>query len=93
VNKVKEGTWKAESHWPGLADGIVDLAPMSDMVPKEVQDKVMAKKEAIIGGEKVFMGPIKDQSGAEKVAAGTAMSDPDMLGMTWFVQGVIGTTE
>lgn len=93
VNKVKDGTWKAEAHWPGLKDGIVDLAPMSDMVPKEVQDKVMAKKEAIIGGEKVFMGPIKDQGGAEKVAAGTAMSDKDMLGMTWFVHGVIGTTE
>jgi basic membrane protein A len=41
----------------------------------------------------VFVGPIKDQSGAEKVAAGAAMSDEELLGMTWFVQGVIGTTE
>ncbi len=93
VQKVKDGTWKAESSWPGLAEGIVDLAPMSDMVPKDVQEKVMAKKEAIKGGEKVFVGPISDQNGAEKVAAGAAMSDKDMLGMTWFVQGVIGTTE
>jgi basic membrane protein A len=93
VEKVKAGTWKAEATWPGLNDGIVDLAPMSDMVPQEVQDKVMAKKEAIKGGEKVFVGPVKDQEGAEKVAAGSAMSDEDLLGMTWFVQGVIGTTE
>jgi basic membrane protein A len=63
------------------------------MVPQEVQDKVMAKKAAIIAGEKVFVGPIKDQKGTEKVAAGSSMSDGDMLGMTWFVQGVIGTTE
>jgi len=93
VQKVKDGTWKAESTWPGLAEGIVDLAPMSDMVPKDVQEKVMAKREAIKGGEKVFVGPIKDQNGEEKVAAGAAMSDKDMLGMTWFVKGVIGTTE
>ena len=93
IKQVQAGTWKAGSTWPGLADGIVDLAPMSDMVPKEVQDKVMAKKAAIIAGEKVFAGPIKDQKGAEKVAAGSSMSDGDMLGMTWFVQGVIGTTE
>lgn len=93
VKKVKEGTWKAAAHWPGLSNGIVDLAPMSDMVPQEVQDKVMAKKEAIKGGEKVFVGPLKDQEGAEKVAAGAAMSDEELLGMTWFVQGVIGTTE
>ena len=93
VKKVQAGTWKAEATWPGLNDGIVDLAPMSDMVPQEVQDKVMAKKEAIKGGEKVFVGPIKDQEVAEKVAAGAAMSDEELLGMTWFVQGVIGTTE
>ncbi len=93
VEQVKAGTWKSESTWLSMADGIVDLAPMSNMVPKEVQDKVMAKKEAIIGGEKVFVGPIKDQKGAEKVAAGAAMSDEEMLGMTWFVEGVVGTTE
>ena len=93
VEKVKAGDWKAEAHWPGLDNGIVDLAPMSDMVPKDVQDKVMAKKQAIKSGEKVFVGPIKDQKGVEKVAAGSAMSDGDMLGMTWFVRGVVGTTE
>lgn len=93
VKNVQSGTWKAESSWPGLAEGIVDLAPMSDMVPKDVQEKVMAKKEAIIGGEQIFVGPIKDQKGMEKVAAGASMSDKDMLGMTWFVQGVVGTTE
>ena len=93
VKQVKAGTWKAESSWPGLADGIVDLSPMSDMVPIAVQEKVMLKKDAIIGGEKIFAGPLKDQKGVVKVAAGSALSDGDMLGMTWFVQGVVGTTE
>jgi basic membrane protein A len=93
VKQVMDGSWQSASVWPGLAEGIVDLAPISDVVPQEVRDQVMAKKEAIIAGEEVFTGPINDQSGAEKVAAGTAMTDEELLGMTWFVQGVIGTTE
>lgn len=93
VEQVQTGEWKSESIWSGLEAGVVDLAPMGAMVPKDVQDKVMAKKKAIIGGEKVFVGPIKDQGGNEKVAAGQAMADGDMLGMTWFVQGVVGTIE
>ncbi|BDD88777.1 BMP family ABC transporter substrate-binding protein [Desulfofustis limnaeus] len=93
VKQVQEGVWKSASVWPGLKEGIVDLAPISEMVPQAVRDQIMAKKEAIIGGEEVFMGPLKDQNGVEKVAAGVAMSDEEMLGMTWFVQGVVGTTE
>lgn len=93
VKQLQAGEWKSESIWSGLEAGVVDLAPMGAMVPKDVQDKVMAKKKAIIGGEKVFVGPIKDQGGNEKVAAGQAMADGDMLGMTWFVQGVVGTIE
>ena len=93
VKQVQAGEWKSESIWVGLEAGVVDLAPMGAMVPKDVQEKVMAKKQAIIGGEKVFVGPIKDQAGNEKVAAGQAMADGDMLGMTWFVEGVVGTIE
>ncbi|MCB2218303.1 BMP family ABC transporter substrate-binding protein [Desulfofustis glycolicus] len=93
VKQVMDGSWQSASVWPGLAEGTVDLAPISDVVPQEVRDQVMAKKAAIIAGEEVFTGPINDQSGAEKVAAGTAMTDEELLGMTWFVQGVIGTTE
>ncbi|MGB3211165.1 MAG: BMP family ABC transporter substrate-binding protein [Desulforhopalus sp.] len=94
VENVKEGTWKPESAWPGLAEGIVDLAPFGPMVPKEVQDKVKAEKAEIIAGKnKIFTGPIKDQSGAVKLAGGVAATDAELLGMTWFVEGVVGTTE
>ncbi len=94
VESVKNGTWKAESAWPGLAEGIVDLAPFNKMVPQELQDKVAKAKAGIISGDlKVFTGPIKDQKGAVKVAPGTVLSDKELLGMTWFVEGVVGTTK
>lgn len=93
VDEVRNGTWKPESAWPGLADGIVGLAPFGPMVPQEVQDKVAAAKAEIIGGKKVFSGPVKDQQGNIKLADGVAATDEELLGMTWFVEGVVGTTE
>ena len=93
VEQVKNGTWKAESAWPGLDEGIVDLAPFGSMVPQDLQDKVNKEKVAIAAGKKVFVGPIKDQKGAVKFADGVVAKDGELLGMTWFVQGVVGTTE
>lgn len=94
VDEVRKGTWKAESAWPGLAEGIVDLAPFGPMVPQEVKDLVNSVKADIASGKKkVFVGPIKDQKGAVKIADGVVVPDGDLLGMTWFIEGVVGTTE
>jgi basic membrane protein A len=59
-----------------------------------VQDMVRAKKDAITAGTaKVFTGPISDQSGKVRIPAGESATDEALLGMDWFVQGVVGTTE
>ncbi len=92
AQQVKDGTWKSESIWWGMDKGLVGLAPMSDKVPAEVQKLVAEKTEAIKAGTfHPFSGPIKDQDGKEKIAAGATASDPDLLGMNWFVEGVQGT--
>ncbi len=94
VEAVRNGTWKSEAAWPGMKEGIVDLAPFGAMVPEAVKTKVMAKKKEILDGKaKIFTGPIKDQAGKVRVAAGEAASDQEMLGMKYFVQGVVGTLE
>jgi basic membrane protein A len=94
VDAVRKGTWKAESSWPGLEAGIVDLAPFGDMVPLNVQQQVNDLKADIAEGKKkVFVGPIKDQNGVVKIADGVVAEDGELLGMTWFVEGVVGTTE
>ncbi|OGR17046.1 MAG: BMP family ABC transporter substrate-binding protein [Desulfobacterales bacterium GWB2_56_26] len=94
VEDVRKGTWKSEAAWPGMADGVVDLAPFGPMVPKDVQDKVNAEKAKIVAGtQKIFVGPIKDQNGEVKIADGVVATDPELLGMTWFVEGVVGTTK
>lgn len=94
VDEVRKGSWKAGAVWPGLAEGIVDLAPFGPMVPQELQDMVNgAKADIAAGKKKVFVGPVKDQKGAVKLADGVAATDEELLGMTWFVEGVVGTTE
>jgi basic membrane protein A len=94
VDAVRNGTFEPKPVWYGLDHGIVDLSPMSDMVPADVQKAVLAKKEAITAGQaKVFVGPVKDQAGKERIPAGKTADDGALLGMDYFIQGVIGTTE
>lgn len=94
VNEVQNGTWKAGSAWLGMDTGIIDLAPFGPMVPEELQERVLAKKEEIVNGSAhVFTGPIKDQSGKVRIEDGVVAEDKTLLGMTWFVEGVVGTTE
>ena len=94
VDQVKKGTWQSGSAWPGMAHGIVALAPFGDMVPADVREKVTAAEAALASGKtRVFTGPISDQAGTVKIAANTVAEDKMLLGMTWFVKGVIGTTE
>lgn len=94
IEDVRKGAWKPEAAWPGMADGVVELAPFGPMVPQDVQDKVNAEKARIVAGtQKIFVGPIKDQNGEVKIAEGVVATDPELLGMTWFVEGVVGTTK
>lgn len=94
VDNVRQKKWKNQSYWYGLEHGIVDLSPMGSMVPQKVQSRVMAKKKEIAAGKsKVFSGPINDQSGKLRIAKGAVAADKELLGMTWFVEGVIGTTQ
>ena len=52
---------------------------------------VAAKREAIASGKwDVFTGPIKDQTGAVKVPAGKALTDPELQRLNWYVEGVDG---
>lgn len=91
IGKVLDGTWETHQFWGSLEDNIVQLAPMSDLVPQEVRDEVEAARETILSGDDVFCGPINNQNGEEMVAEGECMTDEAMLGIDWLVEGVIGS--
>ncbi len=91
IEKAMDNTWKAESYWGGLEDGIIALAPLTENAPEGAKEKVEEMKEKIIKTDfDVFNGPLKDQKGLTVVKAGAMLSDQEMLGMNWFVDGVIG---
>lgn len=92
AREVKEGTWQPKSIWWGLKQDLVQLAPISDQVPADVQTLVREKTEAIKSGSlHPFAGPVKDQSGQLQVAAGSTPTDDELLSMSYFVEGVRGT--
>ncbi|MDD2569010.1 MAG: hypothetical protein PHN47_03940 [Clostridia bacterium] len=75
-----------------MSEGIVDLAPLSDLCAEGTQEAVDEAKATILSGEnKIFVGPIKDNTGKERVADGVVMTDEEMLSFDWFVEGVIGS--
>ncbi len=94
VEKVKSGAWKPESLWWGMETGIVGLAPFGPMVPEDVKAKVLDAQRKIVSKELVvFAGPVKNQKGEMAIPAGQTATDEQLLGMSWFVEGVVGGTE
>jgi simple sugar transport system substrate-binding protein len=91
TREVLEGKWKSRDIWGGIKDGMVDLAPLNPAVPKDAVELVAQKKEAIKSGKfHPFAGPVKDQKGVVKVAAGQSMSDKALGVMDYYVEGVQG---
>ncbi len=91
IKAVLAGSWKSGEVWGGIKDGMVELSPLSAAVPADIRALVAAKTEAIRAGTlHPFAGPVKDQDGKVRVAAGAVMSDGDMLGFDWYVEGVVG---
>ena len=90
VQAVLDGNWKTSSVWLGLKDGAVAMAPYGPGVTPAAAAAAGKVKAGLIDGSlNPFTGPISDQSGKLRVAAGTTMSDDEVLKMDWLVQGVV----
>jgi basic membrane protein A len=94
AQQMIDGAWSMNQYWGSWQDGVVDLSPISDIVPEDVKAVAEAEIAKFSSGEEgvtsIFTGPLLDQDGNEKVADGVAMSDEEILNMDWFVQGVQG---
>ena len=94
VSSVMKNTYKPASYWGGLETGTIALDQFGPSVDQATKDAITVKSDEMKKHTwDVFTGPIKDQSGAVKVAEGAKMSDGDMLSIDWFVEGVEGSTK
>jgi simple sugar transport system substrate-binding protein len=93
VRKVKAGTWTGDRRIAyGLKENMVVLTPLNKSVPPDVVRLFEEKKRAIIDGKlDPFAGPLKDNAGALRVAAGAALTHEQLGSINWYVDGVDGT--
>ena len=89
---VLDGTWKSTEVHGGIQEGMVKMAPLNPVVSADAAKAFNDKLQAIGSGKfHPFQGPIVDQSGAVKVAAGADMPLKDLLSMNFYVKGVDGS--
>ncbi len=94
VKSVQDGTFKPKAYWGGLETGTIMLDEYGPSVTDETKALIDAASAKIKDKSwDVFYGPVKDQSGAVKVADGEKLTDADLLSMDWFVEGVVGSTK
>ena len=83
-----DGNWKSEQIWDGLKDGILTMAPYTNM-PDDVKAMAEETEAKIKSGElHPFTGPVKKQDGSDWLAEGEKAEDGVLLGMIFYVAGV-----
>lgn len=87
---VLEGTWESSDNWGGIAAKEVVMSPYKNM-PDEVKALAEEAEEAVRSGAiHPFTGPISDRDGTVRIPEGETADDGLLLGMDWFVEGVVG---
>ena len=94
VKAVADGSWKSSQVWGGVREGMIRVDGFGTKVPAAVQAEVLTRQKDMAAGRLVvFAGGkagVKNNEGQTVIAAGQSLDDGAILGMNWFVDGVIG---
>jgi basic membrane lipoprotein Med (substrate-binding protein (PBP1-ABC) superfamily) len=72
-----------------MKEGTIELSALNPAVPADIAKMFEDKRAAIKAGTfRPFDGPVKDQQGNIKVPAGQSISESELWGMKWYVEGV-----
>lgn len=86
-----EGKPFKQNVWGGMKEGMNGLVSLNSSIPASVKKEVADKQAEIISGKfKVFSGPLKEQDGSIKIAAGQTYTDKDIDSIKFYVEGVDG---
>ncbi|MCH8530961.1 MAG: BMP family ABC transporter substrate-binding protein [Saccharospirillum sp.] len=92
IGEVMEGTWESQDYWGGIADDIIQIASISERLTSEQHSHLEGIIESIRTGEfHPFSGPLSDQTGTLRVPEGTTMTNGELAGMDWYVEGITAT--
>jgi basic membrane protein A len=90
VRAIIDGTWQGGADRAGgLHEGYVGVTDFAAAVPQEVRQEVSATQERIANGSlTVYAGPIRDNTGQERVPAGKTLSHDEVMAIDWLAEGV-----
>jgi simple sugar transport system substrate-binding protein len=93
VRKVMAGTWTGGRQTAyGIKENMVVLTPLNKSIPPAVARLFEEKKRDIMDGKLLpFAGPLKDNTGVLRLAAGSALTHEQLMAMNWYVDGVDGS--
>ncbi|MEK9798846.1 MAG: BMP family ABC transporter substrate-binding protein [Alphaproteobacteria bacterium] len=102
INKIQalmDGSWTtgegpdhwAGNTWAGMADDFLVLSPFENMPEDVAKAAQKAADDIKSGANKIFTGPIRDNTGAEKVPAGKTLNDGELFTtLDYYVEGIVG---
>lgn len=90
ARQVIDGSWKSNSVWGGLKEGMARVEGFGPAVPEDVRALVEQKKQEIIAGTLTpFDAPVKDNTGKIVLESGS-LDDDALTRMNYYVEGVAG---
>lgn len=97
IRSLLDGSWDPRDvGWQPMtndADSIVNLGTPAAWVPVDVTGEMTDYRADLVAEPaQPFVGPIRDVTGAVRVAAGVELSDEEMDRLCWFVDGVIDSS-
>ena len=91
VGALLDGTYQQSDVWAGIKGGEVLIGEITDKVPADVKAEAEKLRDDIAAGTgHPFTGPINKQDGSAWLAEGATAPDGDLLGMNFYVEGIVG---
>ena len=99
IQALMDGSWTtgdgpdhwAGNTWAGMADDFLVLTQFENMPADVAAAAQKASDDIKSGTNKIFTGPIRDNTGVEKVPAGKTLNDGELFTtLDYYVEGVVG---
>lgn len=91
VASAMAGQWQSGTTWWGLKEQMIDLSHLHANLTAEIKTLLAQRKASIIDNSApIWRGPLNDNQGVQRLAAGQLADDAFLHGMKFYVEGVEG---